>query len=177
MNKVPLKLEKIKSAKFLIFAGPTKKLNENDMIVLKQYIEQGGNVLLMSQHGGDKKSRSNLNKFLKDFNIKLNNNSVIRTNYYKYFHPKEAFISNGVLHDDFIRIANNEKKQKKRNRFLVAGIGIERDREIEDDNLTGFDFVYPYGTSLLVKSPSIPILTSGSVCYPVNEALMAYYES
>jgi len=28
-----------------------------------------------------------------------------------------------------------------------------------------------------VKEPSIPILTSGSVCYPVNEIILSLYES
>ena len=27
----------------------------------------------------------------------INNDSVVRTNYHKYFHPKECLISNGVL--------------------------------------------------------------------------------
>ncbi len=27
----------------------------------------------------------------------INSDSVVRTNYHKYFHPKECLISNGVL--------------------------------------------------------------------------------
>ena len=67
----------------------------------------------MSNEGGDKKSRSNLNDLLKKYNIVLNNNSVLRTDYYKYFHPKEALIPNGVLHEDFIRMINKEEKNIK----------------------------------------------------------------
>jgi len=51
----------------------------------------------MSMEGGDKKSSSNLNEVLKNFNIVLNNNAVIWTNFYKYLHPKEAYITNGVI--------------------------------------------------------------------------------
>ncbi len=55
--------------------------------------------------------------------------------------------------------------------------GIERDDDLNFDNMTGFSFVYPYGTTMKVKEPSLPILTSGSVCYPVNETIMSMYES
>jgi len=51
----------------------------------------------MAMEGGDKKSRSNLNDVLKNFNVVLNHNSVLRTNFYKYLHPKEAYITNGVV--------------------------------------------------------------------------------
>lgn len=130
----------------------------------------------MSQEGGDKKSKSNIDEFIKKYNISLNNNSVIRTSYYKYFHPKEAFINNGVLHEDFLRSISNEEKKERKNKMYLAA-RIDKDDDIEDENLTGFNFVYPFGGTLSVLKPSIPVLTSGSVCYPVNEALMALYRS
>ena len=82
-----------------------------------------------------------------------------------------------MIQPDFIRSANNEDKKLKRSKLLIANIGIEKDQDIIYDNITGFNFVYPYGTSMKVKEPSISILTSGSVCYPVNETLMSMYES
>lgn len=36
-------------------------------------------------------------------------------------------------------------------------------------------FVYPYGASLNVQSPAVPLLTSSNVCYPVNRPLCAFY--
>lgn len=37
--------------------------------------------------------------------------------------------------------------------------------------------MYPFGSSLNVEKPSIPILTTGSVSYPSNECIMSFYES
>lgn len=38
-------------------------------------------------------------------------------------------------------------------------------------------FVFPYGASLNVAKPAAPILTSGSVAYPLNRPLCAFYSS
>ena len=40
---------------------------------------------------------TNINFFLEEYGIMINNDAVVRTNYHKYFHPKEVLISNGVL--------------------------------------------------------------------------------
>lgn len=37
-------------------------------------------------------------------------------------------------------------------------------------------FVYPYGASLNVQRPSIPLLSSGPVSYPMNRPLCAMWE-
>jgi intraflagellar transport protein 52 len=82
-----------------------------------------------------------------------------------------------VVQPDFIRAANQEDKKLKKSRLFMAGMGLEKDDDINYDNISGFNFVFPYGTTLRVKEPSIPILTTGSVCYPVNEVVMSMYES
>ena len=46
-----------------------------------------------------------MREFFNNYGLKLKNNSILRCNYYKYFHPKEVLITNGVLHEDFIRSA------------------------------------------------------------------------
>lgn len=38
-------------------------------------------------------------------------------------------------------------------------------------------FVFPYGASLNVAKPAAPILTSGSVAYPLNRPICAFYSS
>jgi intraflagellar transport protein 52 len=47
--------------------------------------------------GGENKLNTNINYLLEQFGISVNADSVIRTSYFKYLHPKEAFISNGVV--------------------------------------------------------------------------------
>jgi intraflagellar transport protein 52 len=40
-----------------------------------------------------------------------------------------------------------------------------------------FPFVYPYGASLNVQRPSIPLLSSGAISYPMNRPIAAMWES
>ncbi len=59
----------------------------------------------------------------------------------------------------------------------MGGVNLDLDNDINTDNITGFNFVYPFGTSMQIKEPSVAILTSGSVSYPVNEVILSLYES
>lgn len=38
-------------------------------------------------------------------------------------------------------------------------------------------FVYPFGATLTVQKPSIPVLSSGTVCYPIKRPLCALFGS
>lgn len=174
VNKEALKLQKLKSAKILVLAAPTKEFSEDELATLHSYLAEGGNILILAEEGGDKRCRSNLNEFLSPYNIQLANNTVLRTSYYSYFHPKEALITNGVLHEDFFRVLANEAR-KPGKKVVVTTFGVEKDNDVDDHCLTGFKFVYPYGGSLLVQEPSIPLLSTGTVCYPANAAVMAVH--
>ena len=37
-------------------------------------------------------------------------------------------------------------------------------------------FVYPYGATLSVMKPAVAILSTGSVCFPLNRPVLAFYE-
>ena len=54
-----------------------------------------GSLLVFA--GGEKRFDTNINFFLEEYGIMINTDAVVRTNYHKYFHPKECLISNGVL--------------------------------------------------------------------------------
>ena len=89
-------------------------------------MEKGGNVLVLLGEGGETRFGTNINFLLEDFGIMVNNgkqlevyfclkifavnlvsvirttfslfpDAVVRTSYYRYFHPKEVYVSNGVL--------------------------------------------------------------------------------
>ena len=59
---------------------------------LEEYLNNGGNLLILFSEGGENKSTSNLNAFIEKYGIYVNNDCVVRTCYFKYFHPKEAYI-------------------------------------------------------------------------------------
>lgn len=65
---------------------------------------------------------------LKDFGLVANSDCVIRTSFYKYFHPKEAYIHNGVLNDEITRVINGYPKEgKSKNPALLMGGAVGDD--------------------------------------------------
>uniref|UniRef100_A0A3Q3NFV1 Intraflagellar transport 52 homolog (Chlamydomonas) n=1 Tax=Mastacembelus armatus TaxID=205130 RepID=A0A3Q3NFV1_9TELE len=137
--KEELSLERLKGVKLWITAGAREKFTASELEVLKHYLDGGGNILVMLGEGGEIKYDTNINFLLEEFGIMVNNDAVVRNVYYKYFHPKEALVSNGVL-----------------NRALT--------------------FVYPYGATLSVMKPAVAVLSTGSVCFPLNRPVMAFYQ-
>ena len=90
----------------------------------------------------------------------VNNDAVVRTNFYKYFHPKECLIQNGVLNR-----AVGELAGKK-----VQGLTL-------DDNIDpqAISFLYTYGATLNVARPAISVLSTGSVSFPQDRPVLALY--
>lgn len=161
--KEELTLEKMKGVKLWITAGPREKFAASEMEILKHYLDEGGNVIVMLGEGGESKFDTNINFLLEDFGITVNSDSVVRNVYYKYFHPKEALVSNGVLNREISRAAGK----------VVTGI-------IEDENVgnnaQALTFVYPYGATLSVMKPAAAVLSTGSVCFPLNRPVLAFYQ-
>ena len=77
---------------------------------IRKYIESGGSVLVVMNEGGEQKMNTNINAMLEQFGIFVNVDAVIRKAFYKYLHPKEAFIGNGVLNKELVRVAKGEPK-------------------------------------------------------------------
>ncbi|XP_040060450.2 intraflagellar transport protein 52 homolog [Gasterosteus aculeatus] len=161
--KEELSLEKLRGVKLWITAGPREKFTASEMEVLKQYLDGGGNVLVLLGEGGERKYDTNINFLLEEFGIMVNNDAVMRNVYYKYFHPKEALVSDGVLNREISRAAGKE----------VTGV-------IEDENVgnnaRALTFVYPYGATLSVMKPAVAVLSTGSVCFPLNRPVLAFHQ-
>ncbi|XP_041837591.1 intraflagellar transport protein 52 homolog [Melanotaenia boesemani] len=161
--KEELSVEKLKGAKLWITAGPREKFTASELEVLKNYLDGGGNMLVMLGEGGEVKYDTNINFLLEEFGIMVNNDAVIRNVYYKYFHPKEALVSNGVLNREISRAAGK----------VVTGV-IE-DEAVGND-AQALTFVYPYGATLSVMKPAVAVLSTGLVCFPLNRPVLAFYQ-
>ena len=59
--------------------------------------------MFLLHEGGDKIVETNCNTVLKDMGIQINDDSVMRQVYYKYLHPKEVFVEEGVLMPDLAK--------------------------------------------------------------------------
>ncbi|CAH3162276.1 unnamed protein product [Porites evermanni] len=162
-NKDEITVERIATAKVIIFGGPRRKFTANEFDALKQYIEKGGNLLILLGEGGETRFDTNINFLLEDYGIMVNNDSVVRTVYYKYFHPKEVLISNGVLNREINRAAGK----------FVPG-STDFDKTDLGQSLT---FVFPFGATLNVVKPAISVLSSGSVSFPLNRPVCAFHSS
>uniref|UniRef100_A0A8C5MY82 IFT52 GIFT domain-containing protein n=1 Tax=Leptobrachium leishanense TaxID=445787 RepID=A0A8C5MY82_9ANUR len=88
----------------------------------------------------------------------------VRNVYYKYFHPKEALISNGVLNREISRAAGKD-------------ISMVIDEDGGGNNAQALTFLYPYGATLNIMKPAIAALSTGSVCFPLNRPILGFYQS
>lgn len=70
---------------------------------MRRYIDEGGRVLVLMSEGGEQKQGTNINAMLEQLGISVNPDSVIRRTFYKYLHPKEAFVANGILNNELVR--------------------------------------------------------------------------
>lgn len=130
--------------------------------------------MIVGAEGGEFKLGTNINAFLEEYGIFMNNDVVIRTSFYKYFNPKELLVQNGVVDEEYIRVANDQEKPKIAQNNRRVSLGIEDDdEEMQNMGLGGYQFVYPFGCTFMVNKPAIKILTSGPISYPVNKALAA----
>jgi len=69
-----------------------KYINSIEISALKEFLSNGGNLLIMFAEGGEYKLNNNLNVLIEEFGISVNNDCVVRTCFHKYFHPKEVLI-------------------------------------------------------------------------------------
>ncbi|XP_076804651.1 intraflagellar transport protein 52 homolog [Clavelina lepadiformis] len=160
--------EKLKEARLFIIAAPREKFTTFEFENLKRYIESGGSLLVLLGEGGEGSFNTNINFLLEDFGIMVNNDAVVRSVYYKYFHPKEALVSNGVLNRAISRAAGK----------YVPGLEDETNKDSGINQIAqALQFVYPYGATLNVAKPSTSVLSTGSACIPVNRPVLAMYKS
>ncbi|KAF8384454.1 osm-6 [Pristionchus pacificus] len=89
--------------------------------------------------------------------ITFSRNCVIRTVFYKYFDPKEALVSNGII-----------------NRAIPTAAGKPSGSD-QNANAQSLAFVYPYGCTLNINRSSSAVLSTGSTCFPVSRPIAAFH--
>jgi len=162
----------------VLLGGPRMPFTAKELQEVRQYIEAGGSALVIMNEGGETKMNTNINAMLEQFGIFVNTDCVIRKAFAKYLHPKEAFIGNGVLNKELVRVANGEAKQEAAKQGKYAKRYRDtKDEAVELDENGGLKFVYPYGSSLNVRKPAVPILSSGPISFPPNRPVAAFYKS
>lgn len=135
-------------------------------------------MFIVLNEGGEAKLNTNINYLLEQFGISCNSDSVVRTSYYKYLHPKETYISHGVLSQDFARLAQGMGRSETTGKGRGGYADAYKEKENDDPKLKqgSLDFVYPYGATLNIQKPAFPILSTGPVSYPTNRPILAAYQ-
>ena len=158
-NKDEVSRDRLAEADLLVFGGPSEPFTTAEFDEIKAFLQNGGRALVMMGDGGEKQSGTNMNFLLEEYGMSVNADSVLRSVYYKYLHPKEVFISDGVLVPDILRQKN------------AVALGGGRKTSANKNappppNASGgagkLPFVYPYGASLSVERPARPLLSSGA---------------
>lgn len=145
--------EKLKGFQVFFIVAPKQKFTSGECAAIKAFLEDGGSVFLMLGEGGETKLDTNVNFLLEEYGVIVNNDAVIRTAYHKYHHPKECLVTNGVLN----REINN-----------AAG-----KRVVEESPIHGVQYIYPFGATLKVQKPAVPLLSTGCVSLPLSQPTCA----
>lgn len=159
-NKSEITSEVLKSINLFILAGPQQKFNEVELEVLKEFINNGGSVMVMLAENGENYFDTNINFLLEEFGMNINSDSVVRQHYYKYFHPKEVVLNGCIVCENM----NNEllKTIKKSNQSLL-------------DEKYDIEMIYPFGSTINVINPSNVLITTSTIAYPFNRPVCGYY--
>ncbi|CAH8651959.1 unnamed protein product [Schistosoma rodhaini] len=172
INKDDITHERLSIVKLFVISGPTEKFSAAEFNSIKKYLETGGSLLVLMGENGETKYTTNINFLLEQFGIMVNSDTVLRTSYFKYYHPKEALIPNGVLNRYFSTY------------FILPYRGIAETLGKMSTSATQMDvshkqalqFLYPYGASLNVAKPAVALLSTGSVAFPLNRPVCAVYK-
>ncbi|KAK9802962.1 hypothetical protein WJX72_012202 [[Myrmecia] bisecta] len=176
-HKEDLHLQALGSRSVLVLGCPTEKFSSTELDMLKIFILRGGSLLVMLAAGGEARCGTNINHLLEEFGIVVNDDCVVRSAPHKYFHPKEALISDGILNREIVSLAGKGGNEG----FSDADPDEEwdgrrggRDRRGAFDG-SGLSFVYPHGATLTVHKPAVAVLSSGSLAYPTRRPLGALW--
>ncbi|KAJ3272210.1 Intraflagellar transport protein 52 [Terramyces sp. JEL0728] len=165
--KEDMSLPKLVDVNLIVFGAPREKFSTAEFTALKGFLERGGSILYMAGEGGESAFNTNFNYLLEEYGMTVNPDALARTVYYKYFHPKEVYVTHGVLNREFNRAAGKKVGSAPGDPILS---------EHHHFDPTALTFLYPFGASLNVQKPAVPILSSGTVSYPLNRPLAGVYE-
>lgn len=153
--KDDISLLNISPGQVFVIPGPNEKFSAGEIKAIAQFLESGGNLIVMLGEGGENRYDTNINFLLEEYGIMVNPDSVIRTSYFKYFHPKEVLITGGLLNREITKATQS----------------LHHDT---DGNTTSMSLLYPFGSTVSVRKPAIPIVSTGTASYPLNRPVCAF---
>ncbi|KAA6401768.1 MAG: putative Intraflagellar transport protein 52 [Streblomastix strix] len=169
INKDDLRYTTLKECFLLILGGSQDKFTKAEVDTLWQFLEDGGRMLVMLSEGGETKLGTNINYFLEHYGVAVNPDCVVSSVYVGQPHPKRAIISDGVLNREIAREANRAKEKGSEKPIITTGKKEQVARSLS--------ILYPFGATLEVQKPAVPILSSGKQCTPMQRPIAASVEN
>lgn len=160
------------SPAILVLGCPTQRFSTAECDALVRLVAGGGGLLVLLGEGGEAAAGTNINYVLEQFGIAANADAVLRTSHHKYMHPKEALVVDGLLNRSLLTGAGGGKGPAG-----SSTLTDQQQQEMQAAQKGSLEFVYPYGCTLTVQRPAVPLLASGRICYPMQRPLAAAWEA
>ena len=90
MNKERISPGRLENCQLLIVGSPQTPFMDEEIVIIKDYINGGGSLAIFTSEGGLQSPESNLNELTRDYGIIIDSTTVVRATYHKYMHPKQA---------------------------------------------------------------------------------------
>ena len=160
----------IKDVDVAVFAGSREKFKGPELRVLEKFIDDGGSVVVLLGEGGEQKYNTNLNALLEKYGMFVNSDHVVRMVYLKpYSHPKEVCIQQGVVNRGLTNAARDLRGGSRASLDLGASLTLTMEQQ-------GLSVMYPYGATIAVKRPAVPLVSTAQEAYPLNSPIIAVYD-
>jgi parallel beta-helix repeat protein len=76
LNSTPITSEKLDDCSIFVISAPKKPFDTNEVIAIREFVSNGGSLLLLNEWGGDFRQGSNLNEIAENFGIVFKNDLV-----------------------------------------------------------------------------------------------------
>ena len=173
-NKDVITLTVLREASLVMFVGPRERFSSAEFEAMKEYLNEGGSIFIALGEEGEGAFNTNVNYFCEEFGMAFQDDSVVRTVYYKYLHPKEVHIANGVINREINIAAGMRTRAPQPGASGGAGVPPAISESSPNANLA---FAYPYGCSLAVQKPAYPVLSSGPLSFPLNRPVCGLWSA
>jgi intraflagellar transport protein 52 len=162
----------------LVLGCPTQRFSAAECDAISGLVRGGGGLMVLLAEGGEAAAGTNINYVLEQFGVAANADAVLRTSHYKYMHPKEALVVDGVLNRSLLLGAGGGGGSGS-SKGTPAAVARQRQQDAASGPVQpgGLEFVYPHGCTLTVQAPAVPLLSSGRICYPMQRPLAAGWEA
>jgi len=159
-----------------VFGGPREKFKKAEIDAIKGFLESGNSVVIMLGEGGEGKYGTNINYLLEEYGMAVNPDCAVRTVYFKYLHPKEVLITNGVLNRELSKAARQHSASKT---DPSQDLGMSLTNTMANaaaNDQSSVAVLYPNGATLNVQKPAIPLFSTGTEAYPLCRPVVAVYD-